>query len=44
MTRAADSGLRGVAVEAGATLIVDRAELVATADRAGLFVVGSAAS
>jgi DUF1009 family protein len=44
VTRAADSGLRGVAVEAGATLIVDRAELVATADRAGLFVVGSAAS
>jgi DUF1009 family protein len=44
VTRAAAAGLRGIAVEAGATLIIDRAELIATADRAGLFVVGSAAS
>ena len=44
VTRAAAAGLRGIAVEAGATLLVDRAELVAAADRAGLFVVGSAPS
>ena len=37
---AAAAGLRGIAVEAGATLLVDRAELVAAADRAGLFVAG----
>jgi DUF1009 family protein len=43
LTRAAEAGLRGIAVEAGATLVLDRAELIAAADRAGLFVVGSAA-
>jgi UDP-2,3-diacylglucosamine hydrolase len=37
---AADAGLRGVAVEAGATLVIDRDQVVAAADRAGLFVVG----
>jgi UDP-2,3-diacylglucosamine hydrolase len=37
---AAAAGLRGIAVEAGSTILVDRAELVAAADRAGLFVVG----
>jgi UDP-2,3-diacylglucosamine hydrolase len=36
----AQAGLRGVAVEAGATLIVDRAAVVAAADKAGLFIVG----
>jgi UDP-2,3-diacylglucosamine hydrolase len=37
---AAEAGLRGIAVEAGATIVVDRDELVAAADRAGLFVFG----
>ena len=37
---AAEAGLRGVAVEAGATLVIDRDQVVAAADRAGLFVVG----
>jgi UDP-2,3-diacylglucosamine hydrolase len=40
----AAAGLRGIAVEAGSTLLIDRAEIVATADRAGLFVVGIALS
>lgn len=40
VTRATEAGLRGIAVEAGGTIIVDRAELVDRADRAGLFVVG----
>jgi DUF1009 family protein len=35
---AAKAGLRGIAVEAGATLIVDRDAVVAAADRLGLFV------
>ena len=37
---AAAAGLRGIAVEAGATIIVDRDEVAAAGDRAGLFVVG----
>lgn len=37
---AAAAGLRGIAVEAGATLLVDRPGIAAAADRAGLFVVG----
>jgi UDP-2,3-diacylglucosamine hydrolase len=37
---AAEAGLRGIAVEAGATILVDRDEAVGAADRAGLFVVG----
>jgi lipid-A-disaccharide synthase len=37
---AAKSGLRGIAVEAGHTLIVDRANVMTAADAAGLFVVG----
>lgn len=37
---AAETGLRGIAVEAGATIVVDRDEVVDVADRAGLFVVG----
>ena len=39
---AAAAGLRGIAVEAGASLIIDRAAVVAAADRSGLFVVGVA--
>jgi len=34
------AGLRGIAVEAGATIVLDRDEVVNAADRAGLFVVG----
>jgi UDP-2,3-diacylglucosamine hydrolase len=37
---AAESGLRGIAAEAGATLVLDRNEVVRLADAAGLFVVG----
>jgi hypothetical protein len=37
---AAAAGLRGIAVEAGATIVVDHDEVVAAADRAGIFVVG----
>lgn len=34
------AGLRGIAVQAGATLIVNRPELLDAADRAGLFLCG----
>ena len=37
---AAAAGLRGVAFEAGGTLVVDRAGCVAAADAAGVFLVG----
>lgn len=37
---AAKAGLRGIAVEAGATIVLDPSELASAADRAGLFVVG----
>ena len=37
---AAAAGLRGIAVEAGGTLVVDAAAVTAAADRAGLFIVG----
>ena len=37
---AATAGLRGIAVEAGGTLITDRDACVAEADRAGLFLLG----
>jgi DUF1009 family protein len=40
VARAEAAGLAGIAVEAGATLILDRQATVAAADRAGLFVVG----
>lgn len=39
---AAQAGLRGIAVEAGETLVLDRAETLAAADAAGLFVFGVA--
>lgn len=38
--RAAASGLRGIALEAGRSLIIDRAAVARAADAAGLFVVG----
>jgi UDP-2,3-diacylglucosamine hydrolase len=37
---AAEAGLQGIAVEAGATLLLDRDEVVRAADAAGLFVIG----
>lgn len=37
---ATQTGLAGIAVEAGATIVVDRDEVTAAADRAGLFVIG----
>jgi len=37
---AARAGLRGIAIEAGYTLVMDRLAAVAAADAAGLFVVG----
>jgi DUF1009 family protein len=40
MQLAAETGLRGLAVEAGATIVLDREQLIEEADRAGLFVVG----
>ncbi|WP_372396675.1 UDP-2,3-diacylglucosamine diphosphatase LpxI [Azospirillum sp. HJ39] len=38
--KAAAAGLRGIAVEAGGSLLVDRAAVAEVADRLGLFVVG----
>lgn len=40
LINAAESGLRGIAVQAGKTLIVDRAAVIAKANELGLFVVG----
>ena len=37
---AAQTGLRGIAIEAHSTIVLDRDEVVEAADRAGLFVVG----
>ncbi len=37
---AASAGLRGIAVQAGGALVIDRAKVVETADRAGIFVIG----
>jgi DUF1009 family protein len=37
---AAEAGLQGIAVEADATLLLDRDEVIRIADQAGLFVVG----
>lgn len=34
------AGLRGIAIEAGGSLVIDRAQVAAAADDAGLFVVG----
>ncbi|HEY2539430.1 MAG TPA: UDP-2,3-diacylglucosamine diphosphatase LpxI [Stellaceae bacterium] len=37
---AAEAGLRGIAVEAGATIVIDRDRVVVAADDVGLFVFG----
>jgi DUF1009 family protein len=42
VTRAAVCGLRGIAIEAGGTIVLDRAETVAAADALGLFLVAVA--
>ncbi|MBM3525463.1 MAG: LpxI family protein [Alphaproteobacteria bacterium] len=41
--RVARAGFAGVAIEAGRSLVVDRAAVAAAADAAGLFVIGRAA-
>ncbi|MDE2229346.1 MAG: lipid-A-disaccharide synthase [Alphaproteobacteria bacterium] len=38
---AAAAGLKGIVVEAGATLLIDRAAIAAAADRTGVFVLGA---
>lgn len=40
----ARAGLRGIAVEAGGVLVVDRQEMIAEADRAGIYFVGFSAA
>ncbi len=40
VAHAAAAGLSGIAVEASGALVVDRNEVVSTADKAGLFVIG----
>lgn len=40
VSAAAAAGLRGIAIEAGRSLIVDRPAVVAAAEAAGLFVIG----
>jgi DUF1009 family protein len=40
VTAAATAGLRGIAVEAGGALVVDRPAVVRAADEAGLFILG----
>jgi DUF1009 family protein len=37
---AAETGLRGIAIEASATIVLDRDDVIRAADGAGLFVVG----
>jgi UDP-2,3-diacylglucosamine hydrolase len=37
---AAEAGLLGIAIEAGATIVLDRDEVIRAADQAGLFLVG----
>ena len=43
IAQARQAGLRGIAVEAGEALVLDRAATVAAADAAGLFVTGAQA-
>jgi DUF1009 family protein len=40
VARAADAGLRGIAVEAGGTLMVEPQAMIQEADRHGLFIIG----
>ena len=43
ISAAAEAGLRGIAIEAGATIVLDPVELARAADEAGLFVIGISA-
>jgi DUF1009 family protein len=40
VTEAAAAGLRGIAFEAGGTILTDREAIIAEADRRGLFLLG----
>jgi DUF1009 family protein len=40
LENAADAGLRGIAYEAGGTMLTDRDACIAAADRRGLFLLG----
>ena len=40
MQNAIDAGLRGIAVETGGVLVVDRQEMTDAADRAGVYFFG----
>jgi DUF1009 family protein len=40
MRAAIEAGLKGIAIEAEATLVFERDEMVELADEAGLFLVG----
>jgi DUF1009 family protein len=40
ITHAASAGLRGIAYEAGATILANRVQMIAAAEDAGLFLVG----
>ena len=40
ISQAANAGLRGIAIEAGNTLVVDRENAIAEADKTGLFLIG----
>lgn len=40
VVNAYEAGLRGIAVQAGKTLIVNRPELIRKADELGMFIVG----
>lgn len=42
--QAAAAGLRGIAVEAGSTLVIGRSEMIAAAEAAGLFLMGFSAA
>jgi hypothetical protein len=44
VTGAAAAGLKGIAIEAGACLVLDRDAVVAAADRGGVFVIGVSAA
>jgi DUF1009 family protein len=44
ITKAAEAGLDGIVVEAGATVIVDKDTVAAAADRLGLFIFGAEAA
>ena len=40
VAKASQAGIRGIAIEAGASLLVERASVIRDADLAGMFVTG----